>query len=93
MAYKKPLVTTEVTVHGMQTNITFADAITNGVTTRDGSLARQQILRGETISANDSNGDATVIPYHAIIMALVTVAESEAQEEPDDDFCVTGDGK
>lgn len=89
MAYTKPLVTTTVTVHGLDTAIVFQDDIANGVTTRDGSNARAQILKGETIEAFDSDGNKEIIPYHAVIMAVIEVAPSEAQTKPEDDFCAT----
>ena len=86
---KKPLITTTVTVHDVQGTIVFADAITDGVTVRYGSIARQQILNGETIdSVGTWSGEtgAIVIPYHAIIKA--DISESEGTfTKPDDAFC------
>ena len=78
---KKPLLTTTVTVHGLDNPIVFADAISNGVTVRYGSIAKQQILNGETVDANN-----TIIPYHAIIKAEITETEG-TYTEPEDAFC------
>lgn len=87
---KKPLITTTVTVHDLEGTIAFADAITNGVTVRYGSIARQQILNGETIDSVGTWNGATgsiIVPYHAIIKA--EIAESEGTfTKPEDSFCV-----
>lgn len=85
--YKKPLVTTTVTVHGISDPVVFADAVgEDGKVDRSGSNARAQILNYKTVSAV-ANGETIVIPYHAVIMAVVTVAESEDITKPEDAFC------
>lgn len=84
---KKPIITTTVTVHGVNGTVIFADAITDKKTTRDGSNARDQILRGETIEAN-ADGTLMVIPYHAVVKAEVTETEG-TYTKPEDDFCVS----
>lgn len=86
MAITKPLVTTEVTIHG-EDAMTFADKMENGVTTRDGSNVRDQIVKGRTIEATNNAGVNVVIPYHAIVMAKITMAESAEYEAPEDAFC------
>lgn len=92
MAVVKPLVTTEVTVHGVDDPVVFADAITDGKVTRDGTNAREQILAEKTVAGNTENGFVE-IPYHAVIMAVVTVAESDPITEPEDAFCVADASK
>ena len=87
MAYTKPLVTTTVYYHNGTDPVVFADAIENGVTVRYGSDVRGQILHGDTVDAVDQDGNKTIIPYHAVIIAIVEVADSEAQTKPEDDFC------
>lgn len=92
MAFTKPLVTTTVYYHGGADPIVFADAITGGKATRDGSAVRQQILDEKTVEGIGTigAGEATkyVVPYHAVIFATVDVADSEEQTKPEDDFCV-----
>lgn len=86
---KKPLLTTTVTVHGLDNPIVFADAITDGVTVRYGSIARQQILNEETVDSVGTFSGVTsnaVIPYHAVIKAEITEAEG-TYTKPDDAFC------
>lgn len=91
MAYKKPLVTTTVYYHDGTDPVVFADAITNGKAVRYGSTVKEQLLKEETVDSVGvvGNGDPTnyVIPYHAVIYAVVTVAESADQTKPADDFC------
>lgn len=93
MAYTKPLVTTTVYYHGGADPIVFADAVDNGKTVRYGSNARAELLACETVEevGTIGVGDATkyVIPYHAVIFATVTKADSESLEKPEDAFCVT----
>lgn len=89
MAITKPLVTTEVIVHGVNDVIVFEDAVgDDGKVTRDGTNARYQILHGDTVRGMTENG-LVEIPYHAVIMASVEVADSEPIEEPEDTFCVS----
>ena len=92
MAYTKPLVTTTVNYHNGTDPVVFADAISSGVTTRYGSTARQQLLHGDAIDTIGTigAGDPTryVIPYHAVVLAEITVADSASQTEPEDEFCI-----
>lgn len=89
MAITKPLVTTTVTVHGVDDPVVFADAVgEDGKVTRDGSNAKYQILHGDTVNGNTDDGIVT-IPYHAVIMAVITVEDSDPITEPEDSFCVT----
>lgn len=93
MAITKPLVTTTVTVHGMNDPIVFADTVVNGKTTRDGTNARYQILHGDTVHGiEDDNGNYVEIPYHAVIMATVVTVESDPITPPEDTFCVSDGG-
>lgn len=89
--YKKPLVTTTVFYHDGTNPVVFADAITNGKTVRYGSTVKEQLLKEETVDSVGvvDNGDPTnyVIPYHAVIYAVVATEESADQTKPDDDFC------
>lgn len=86
--YKKPLVTTTVTVHGVDDPVVFADTVgEDGRVARDGSNARAQILAYKTIVSSTDDG-TIVIPYHAVIMAVVTVEESDDITKPEDAFCV-----
>lgn len=90
MAYKKPLVTTTVYYHNGTDPIVFEDAIDNGTTYRYGSTAREQLLRGDAVDSMaeiESAMTKVIIPYHAVIYATVTIADSEEQTEPEDDFC------
>lgn len=91
MAYKKPLVTTTVFYHDGTDPVVFEDSIENGDVKRYGSIVKGQLLKEETVDSVGTvgNGDPTnyVIPYHAVIYAVVTVAESADQTKPDDDFC------
>ena len=91
MAYKKPLVTTTVFYHDGTDPVVFADAITDGKAVRYGSNVKEQLLKEETVDSVGTVGDGDptnyVIPYHAVIYAVVTVAESEDQTKPADDFC------
>lgn len=91
MAITKPLVTTEVTIHG-EDAMTFTDKMENGVTTRDGSNVRDQILKERTIEATNNAGVNVVIPYHAIVMGKITKVESAEYEAPEDAFCVSASG-
>lgn len=87
MAVVKPLVTTTVTVHGVENPVVYADAVgEDGKVTRDGSIARQQILDEKTVAGNTADGFVE-IPYHAVIMAVITTEESDPIDEPTDDFC------
>lgn len=92
MAYTKPLVTTTVHYHNGTDPIVFADAITGGKTVRYGTTVRDQLLHYDTVDAvgTINSGDPThyVIPYHAVIIAIVQVADSEAQTKPEDAYCV-----
>lgn len=91
MAYTKPLITTTVYYHDGESPAVFADAITDGKTTRAGSTAREQLLNGDTVDAIGAvgEGDAAniVIPYHSVIYATYAKDDSEAQTKPTDDFC------
>lgn len=83
MAYKKGLISAQVKVHGIKDPFAFAD--TN--TSRDGSTVRKQVLGEGTICAKDTNDVITIIPYHSIITARFTRAESESITPPEDAFC------
>ena len=88
MAYTKPLVTTTVYYHSSDTPIVFADAITGGKTTRDGSNVRAQLLHEETVDAVANDSNHYVIPYHAVIYATVAVEDSAEITPAEDEFCV-----
>ena len=83
MAYKKGLISAQVTVHGVVTPFEFADTETS----RDGSTVRKQVLGEGTICAKDTNDVITIIPYHSVILAGFTRAESESITPPEDAFC------
>ena len=83
MAYKKGLISAQVTVHGVAGLFAFADTKTS----RDGSTVRKQVLNEGTICAKDTNSVITIIPYHSIILAGFTRAESESITPPEDAFC------
>ena len=85
----KPLVTTTVFYHGGTDPIVFEDAINNGVTGRDGSNVKAQLLRRDTVDGVDQNGDHYIIPYHAVILASVTSTAGEFTPAQDA-FCVAG---
>lgn len=87
MAIVKPLVTTTVNVLHEEEPIVFADAVTDGKITRDGTNVRNQILHGDTVSGKLRGGVEVVIPYHAILFATVTVSNSDPIDKPADDFC------
>jgi len=91
MAYKKPLVTTTVFYHDGTDPVVFADAITDGKAVRYGSNVKEQLLKEETVDSVGTVGDGDptnyVIPYHAVIYAVVTTEESADQTAPEDDFC------
>lgn len=84
----KPLVTTTVTVLHQNDRVVFADAVTDGKVTRDGTNARYQILHGDTVAGNTTNGYVE-IPFHAVVMASVTTQTSDPITVPEDEFCVT----
>ena len=88
---KKSLVTTTVYYHNGSDPIVFADAVENGETTRYGTTVRKQILEKETVDAVGTigEGEAThfVIPYHAVIYAIVATEESENLTPAEDNFC------
>ena len=88
----KPLVTTTVNVLHQEDPVVFADAVTDGKVTRDGTNARYQILHGDTVAGNavaDGGTAYTEIPFHAVVMATVTTQTSQPITVPEDDFCVT----
>lgn len=93
MAITKPLVTTEVMVLHQNDPVVFADAVSqDGKVTRDGTNARYQILHGDTVAGNANTGSGTAyteIPFHAVVMAVVTKETSDPIDEPSDAFCVT----
>lgn len=87
MAYTKPLVTTEVVDHDGN-EITFADAIVNGKTVRYGSIVKEQLLREDTVDAVANDNVHHIIPYHAVLDAIVTTADSAEITPAEDAFCV-----
>lgn len=92
MAYTKPLTTTTVYFHNGADPIVFADAVNNGKTVRYGTTVRDQILHCDTVDGVGTvdAGDPThyVVPYHAVVFAVVTVADSESLTPAEDEFCV-----
>ena len=84
----KPLVTTTVMVLHQDDPVVFADAVENGKVTRDGTNARYQILHGDTVAGNMEDGYVE-IPFHAVVMAIVSTQTSDPITVPEDDFCVT----
>lgn len=92
MAITKPLVTTTVVILHQNDPVQFTDAVDNGKVTRDGTNAKYQILHGDTVHGKNTNGDEMVIPYHAVVLASVTVDDSDPINEPEDAFCVADGG-
>ena len=92
MAYTKPLTTTTVYYHNGTDPVVFEDAISGGVTVRYGTTAKDQILHGDTVDAvgTVNGGDPThyIIPYQSVLVAIVSVDDSESQTKPEDAFCV-----
>lgn len=89
MAYTKGLITTTVYAHGYGDGDSFVFADTP--TSRDGSTARKQILNYGTVYAKDTSDSIEIIPYHAIIYAYFTRAESDPITPPEDAFCVSAE--
>lgn len=84
----KPLVTTTVTVLHQNDKVVFADAVSDGKVTRDGTNAKYQILHGDTVAGNTADGYVE-IPFHAVVMAEVETSTSDPITVPEDDFCKT----
>lgn len=80
MAYKKMLKTVVFTLHDEST-VTVADTATKSAAT--GAIAQ---FNAEGIVKVEGESNVTMIPYHAIIKAVVTEAETEIAKG-DDDFC------
>lgn len=87
----KPLITTTVQYHDGTDPIVFADAIVDNKASRDGTIARQQILDEKTVEAVGTigNGEAKkyILPYHSVI--YVSVEKTSGETTPAEDaFCV-----
>lgn len=87
MSIMKPLVNTQVFIIGQGSVMVFEDAVDNGNVTRDGTIAREQLLKGKEIAAKTTSDEYVVIPYHAVNYATIGVDASEPIEEPADAFC------